>query len=61
MRRGDQCIDSEETNEIRELTIAEVAALGGGRTDVIKAMGNTKWGDEENNLLGLLWLVGRSE
>jgi len=40
---------------VRELTLDELAAVNGaikrslpnGRTDVIKVMGNTKWGDIE--------------
>jgi hypothetical protein len=42
-------------NDVRELTVHEIAAISGGeirrsmpngRTDVIKAMGNTKWDDD---------------
>jgi len=51
-----------ETNEIRELTTAEADTVSGSRTDVIKAMGNTKWGDVTMvplPLPGLIrWMVG---
>jgi hypothetical protein len=44
-----------KTNKLQELRDAELDAVTGGiarsmpngRTDVIKAMGNTKWGDVE--------------
>ena len=48
----------QETNEVRELTIAEADAVGGGKTDVIKAMGNSNpYGDDVLPSL-LLWLIG---
>ena len=50
----------QETNEIRELTTAEADAVGGGRTDIIKAMGNTSWGDAPADVLPdlILWFLG---
>ena len=49
----------QETNEIRELTTAEADAVGGGRTDIIKAMGNTSWDGEASGLPPLiLWILG---
>ena len=49
----------QETNEIRELTTAEADAVGGGRTDIIKAMGNTSWDDGSKWPTPLiLWFLG---
>ena len=50
---GAAATSKRELNDIRELTMAELGAIcvgrsaPNGKTDIIKVMGNTKWGDIE--------------
>jgi hypothetical protein len=52
---GAAATNAQSSEQTRELTADELSVVSGGikrslpngRTDVIKAMGNTKWGDSE--------------